>query len=230
MVGIRRKGAQVMTYKESFIKFMVDSGVLTFGKFTLKSGRIAPYFINAGNYNTGAELARLGEFYADCITDNNIEAEVLFGPAYKGIPLSVSASVALYNKTGWNGGYCFDRKEVKDHGEGGMFVGRQLKDGDKVVIIEDVMTSGKALREVLPKLKSAADVNITGMVITVDRMEKALDSDLSAVQSAYKDFGVKVYSIVNMEDIISAIENNVIEGKEYLPAMKEYRAQYGANY
>ncbi|MCH5324651.1 MAG: orotate phosphoribosyltransferase [Eubacterium sp.] len=219
-----------MTYKESFIKFMVDSGVLTFGEFTLKSGRKAPYFINAGNYKTGAQLAKLGEFYADCITDNGIEADVLFGPAYKGIPLSVSACVALHNKTGWDGSYCFDRKEVKDHGEGGMFVGKQLEDGDKVVIIEDVMTSGKALREVLPKLNGAADVNITGMVITVDRMEKALDSDLSAVQSAYEDFGVKVYSIVNMEDIIAAIESGIIEGKEYLPAMKEYRAQYGAKY
>ena len=126
--------------------------------------------------------------------------------------------------------YCFDRKEVKDHGEGGMFVGKQLADGDKVVIIEDVMTSGKALREVLPKLKGAADVNITAMVITVDRMEKALDSDLSAVQSADKDFGVKVYSIVNINDIISAIENGVIEGKQYLDAMKQYRSTYGVEY
>lgn len=219
-----------MTYKESFIKFMVDSGVLTFGEFTLKSGRKAPYFINTGNYKTGAQLAKLGEFYAECIYDNGIEADVLFGPAYKGIPLSVSACVALFNKFGIDTNYCFDRKEVKDHGEGGMFVGKQLVDGDKVVIIEDVMTSGKALREVLPKLNEAADVNITAMVITVDRMEKALDSDISAVQSAYKDFGVKVYSIVNINDIISAIENGVIEGRQYLDAMKEYRSTYGVEY
>ena len=219
-----------MTYKESFIKFMVDSGVLTFGEFTLKSGRKAPYFINTGNYKTGAQLAKLGEFYAECIHDNVIEADVLFGPAYKGIPLSVSACVALFTKFGVDASYCFDRKEVKDHGEGGMFVGKQLTDGDKVVIIEDVMTSGKALREVLPKLKGAADVNITAMVITVDRMEKALDSDLSAVQSADKDFGVKVYSIVNINDIISAIENGVIEGKQYLDAMKQYRSTYGVEY
>ena len=126
--------------------------------------------------------------------------------------------------------YCFDRKEAKDHGEGGMFVGKQLTDGEKVVIIEDVMTSGKALREVLPKLKGAADVNITGMVISVDRMEKALDSDMSAVQSAYKDFGIKVYSIVTINDIIAAIENGVVDGKEYLPAMKDYRSQYGVEY
>ena len=230
MEKIIPKGTSVMTYKESFIKFMVDSGVLTFGEFTLKSGRKAPYFINTGNYKTGAQLSQLGKYYAECIKANNIEVETLFGPAYKGIPLSVSAAVALYDKFGDEVSYCFDRKEAKDHGEGGVFVGKQLQDGEKVVIIEDVMTSGKALREVLPKLKEAADVNITGMVITVDRMEKALDSDMSAVQSAYKDFGVKVYSIVNINDIISAIENDVIPGKKYLSAMKEYRAAYGVEY
>lgn len=219
-----------MTYKEEFIKFMADSGVLTFGDFTLKSGRKAPYFINAGNYKTGAQLAKLGGFYAECIKDNGIDVETLFGPAYKGIPLAVSAATALYNKFGIDVSYCFDRKEVKDHGEGGMFVGKSLSDGEKVVIIEDVMTSGKALREVMPKLKGEADVDITGMVITVDRMEKALDSEQSAVQNAYTEFGVKVYSIVTMEDIIKAIEDGVVEGKEYLDAMRAYRAQYGAAY
>jgi len=172
----------------------------------------------------------LGKYYAECIKENCIEVETLFGPAYKGIPLSVSASIALFDKFGIEVSYCFDRKEAKDHGEGGVFVGKQLKDGEKVVIIEDVMTSGKALREVLPKLKEAANVDITGMVITVDRMEKALDSDMSAVQSAYKDFGVKVYSIVNINDIIKAIEDGVIEGKEYLEAMKNYRSTYGVEY
>ena len=219
-----------MTYKESFIKFMVDCGVLTFGEFTLKSGRVAPYFVNAGNYNTGEHLAKLGEYYAACIQENNIPVQTLFGPAYKGIPLSVSAAVALYHKYGKSVHYCFDRKEVKDHGEGGMFVGKQLEAGEQVVIIEDVMTSGKAVREVYPKLKGAADVNITGMVITVDRMEKALDSDMSAVQAAYKEFGVKVYSIVNINDIIAAIENGVVPGKEYLEAMKAYRGAYGVQY
>ncbi len=219
-----------MTYKEEFIRFMADSGVLTFGDFTLKSGRKAPYFINAGNYKTGAQLAKLGEFYAQCIEENGLEADVFFGPAYKGIPLSVAAATALYNKFGKDVSYCFDRKEVKDHGEGGMFVGRTLKDGDKVVIIEDVMTSGKALREVMPKLTGAAKVEVTGMVITVDRMEKALDSELSAVQDAYKTFGVKVCSIVTIDDIIKAIEDGVVEGKEYLEKMREYRAQYGAKY
>lgn len=219
-----------LTYKEEFIKFMADSGVLTFGEFTLKSGRKAPYFMNAGNYKTGAQLAKLGSFYAECIHDNGIEAQTLFGPAYKGIPLAVSASVALYEKFGIDASYCFDRKEVKDHGEGGMFVGKTLQDGDKVVIIEDVMTSGKALREVLPKLKGAADVDITAMIITVDRMEKALDSDKSAVQNAYEEFGVKVYSIVTIEDIIKAIEDGIIEGREYLDKIRDYIAQYGAQY
>ena len=143
----------------------------------------------------------------------------------------MAAAVAMrMAELGYDLPFAYNRKEVKDHGEGGMFVGKQLADGDKVVIIEDVMTSGKALREVLPKLKGAADVNITAMVITVDRMEKALDSDLSAVQSADKDFGVKVYSIVNINDIISAIENGVIEGKQYLDAMKQYRSTYGVEY
>ena len=218
-----------MTYKENFIRFMVDCGVLTFGDFTLKSGRKAPYFVNTGNYKTGAQLAKLGEFYAECIKENNIDVETLFGPAYKGIPLAVSAAVALYNKYGIEVSYCFDRKEVKDHGEGGMFVGKKLGDAEKVVIIEDVMTSGKALREVMPKLKETANVDVTGMVITVDRMEKALDSDLSAVEQAYKDFGVKVYSIVNINDIIDAIRNGVVDGKEYLDKMLEYRNTYGVN-
>ena len=215
-----------MTYKESFIKFMVDCGVLTFGEFTLKSGRKAPYFINCGNYKTGAQLAKLGEYYAECIKDNNIPVETLFGPAYKGIPLAVSAVVALSNKFGIDVSYCFDRKEVKDHGEGGMFVGKTLTDGEKVVIIDDVMTSGKALRETLPKLRAAANVDISGMVITVDRMEKGT-GELSAVQEAKRDFGVTVYSIVNMEDIINAIVNYIVPGKEYLEKMREYRNTYG---
>ena len=216
-----------MTYKEEFIKFMVDSGVLTFGDFTLKSGRKAPYFINCGNYKTGAQLAKLGEYYAECIKDNDIPVETLFGPAYKGIPLAVSAVVALSNKFDYDVSYCFDRKEAKDNGEGGMFVGKKLTDGENVVIIDDVMTSGKALGESMPKLKSAADVNVTGMVITVDRMEKALNTELSAVQQAYKDYGVKVYSIVNINDIIKAIEDGIVDGKDYLEQMKAYRAQYG---
>ena len=217
-----------LNYKQRFIKFMVENGVLTFGEFTLKSGRKAPYFINTGNYKTGAQLARLGEYYAECIIDNKIEGETLVGPAYKGIPLAVSTAVALWDHHHKDLNYCFDRKEVKDHGEGGMFVGKQLQDGEKVILIEDVMTSGKALREMLPKLAQAAKVEVAGMVISVDRQEKALNSDLSAVQEAYKEFGINVYSIVTMQDIIEAIEQGVIEGKEYLDKMREYRSVYGA--
>ncbi|MBO5137564.1 MAG: orotate phosphoribosyltransferase [Spirochaetaceae bacterium] len=218
-----------MTYKEEFIKFMSESGVLTFGDFTLKSGRKAPYFINTGNYMKGEHLSRLGGFYADCIKENSIDADILFGPAYKGVPLAVSAAVSLYAKYGIDMYYCFDRKEAKDHGEGGVFVGRQPKDGDKIIIVEDVMTSGKALKEVLPKLQSAANVKVSAMVITVDRMEKALDSQLSAVQAAYKEYGIPVYSIVTINDIIKAIENGIIDGSEHLEAMKDYRAEYGVD-
>ncbi len=218
-----------MTYKHQFIKFMVENGVLKFGEFTLKSGRKAPYFINTGNYKSGSQLSKLGEYYAQCIADNGIEADTLVGPAYKGIPLAVTTAVSLYNNHGIDINYCFDRKEVKDHGEGGLFVGKQLQDGEKIIIVEDVMTSGKALRELLPKLKAAANVEIAGMVISVDRMERGLQSRFSAVQEVYKDFGVKVYSIVTMADIIAAIEDGIIDGKEYLDKMKEYRKIYGVN-
>ena len=217
-----------LTYKEEFIKFMVENNVLRFGEFTLKSGRKAPYFINTGNYKTGKQLAKLGEYYAQCIVENGLQPETLVGPAYKGIPLSVTTAIALFNDHGKEVNYCFDRKEVKDHGEGGLFVGQQLSDGEKVVIIEDVMTSGKALREILPKLEAAAKVEVVGMIISVDRMEKALNSDLSAVKEAKKEFGIDVYSVVTMTDIISAIENGVIDGKEHLPAMYAYRETYGA--
>ena len=219
-----------MNYKEEFIRFLAECGVLKFGTFKLKSGRIAPYFLNAGEYKTGAQIKRLGEFYAACIHENKIPVQTLFGPAYKGVPLALSAAVALYEKYGVDVNFCFDRKEVKDHGEGGMFVGKQLEDEEKVVIVEDVMTSGKALKEVLPKLRGAAKVDITGMVITVDRMEKALDSEKSAVQQAYAEEGVKVYSIVTIRDIIDALEADVIPGKEHVPAIREYLSQYGAKY
>lgn len=216
------------TYKQEFIRFMVNNGVLKFGEFTLKSGRIAPYFINTGNYKTGKQLAKLGEYYAACIRENGLEADTLVGPAYKGIPLSVATAIALYHNYEQELNYCFDRKEAKDHGEGGLFVGKQLEDGEKVIIIEDVMTSGKALREILPKLEAAAKVQVVGMIISVDRREKALNSDLSAVSEAKKEFGIDVYSVVTMDDIIEAIEEGVIDGKEHLSAMYQYREVYGA--
>ena len=217
-----------LTYKQEFIQFMVKNGVLKFGEFTLKSGRKAPYFINTGNYKTGKQLAKLGEYYAACIHDNGLQAETLVGPAYKGIPLSVATAIALYSNYEQEINYCFDRKEAKDHGEGGLFVGKQLVDGEKVIIIEDVMTSGKALKEILPKLQAAANVQVAGMIISVDRQEKALDSDLSAVSAAKKEFGIDVYSVVTMDDIIAAIEVGVVDGKEHLADMYKYRNTYGA--
>lgn len=207
---------------------MEECGVLTFGDFTLKSGRKAPYFINTGNYKTGSQFARLGGFYADCINKNGIEADCLFGPAYKGIPLAASTAAAMAQKYNTDMYFCFDRKEAKDHGEGGLFVGRQPQNGERIIIIEDVMTSGKALGEVYPKLRAAADVDIAAMVISVDRREKALGSELSAVEQAYKDYGIKVYSIVDINDIIAAVEDGVIGGKEYLGKMRDYIAEYGA--
>lgn len=215
-----------MDYKKNFIKFMCDSSVLTFGDFKTKSGRNTPYFINTGNYKTGAQIAKLGEFYMECMIENNIEFDVLFGPAYKGIPLCVSVAIAYYNKFGKDIKYCFNRKEVKDHGEGGDLVGSKLKDKDNVTIIEDVITAGTAVRETIPVLKQNADVNISSMIISVDRMEKG-KTDKSAIQEVYEDFGIKVYPIVTVIDIIECIKEGYIEGKEYLDKMIEYRNQYG---
>jgi orotate phosphoribosyltransferase len=218
-----------MDYSTSaFVKFMYNSGVLTFGDFTLKSGRRAPYFINTGKYCTGEQIAALGRFYAECFVKNNIEADTLFGPAYKGIPLAVAAASALSESFGKNVNYCFDRKEAKDHGEGGVIVGKKLTDGERVCIIEDVITAGTAIRETLPVLKSAADVNITGMIISVDRNEKTA-SGRSAVNEVYEEFGIKITPIVTINDIIKAIEDRDIGGYEYLPAINDYRKAYGAD-
>lgn len=213
-------------YKQQFIRFMVENEVLCFGDFTLKSGRKAPYFINAGKYRTGGQIARLGEYYAACYIEHGVNAQTLLGPAYKGIPLAVATAVALSKNHGVDLGFCFDRKEVKDHGEGGMFVGQALHNGDRIAIIEDVMTSGKALREILPKIAGEADVKIEAMLISVDRQERGT-GERSAVQEAYDEYGVKVYSIVTVTDIIEALEEGVIAGKEYVPAMKEYLKIYG---
>ena len=219
--------------QHKFIEFCIESKVLRFGEFKTKAGRLSPYFFNAGLFNTGAMLSKLADFYArtliKAMEEGRIECDMIFGPAYKGITLAAAVAMRMA-ELGYDLPFAYNRKEVKDHGEGGMFVGKKLADGEKVIIIDDVMTSGKALRESMPKLKSAADVNVTGMVITVDRMEKALDTDLSAVEQAYKDFGVKVYSIVNINDIIKAIQDGVVEGKEYLDKMLEYRAAYGVDH
>ena len=215
-----------MSYKNEFIKFMCDAGVLTFGDFVTKSGRNTPYFINTGNYNTGEQINKLGYFYAKCMEENNIKSNVLFGPAYKGIPLCVTVASALYKDYNKNLNYCFNRKEAKDHGEGGVMVGYKLKDGDTVTIIEDVITAGTAIRESLPILKNSANVTIDSVIISVDRMEKG-SNEKSAIQEVYEEFGIKVYPIVTIIDIIEAIKAGVIEGQEYLDKMIEYREKYG---
>ena len=217
----------MLTYKQKFIKFMVENGVLLFGEFTLKSGRKAPYFINTGKYRTGAQIFELGEYYAQCFLEHNVDAQTLVGPAYKGIPLAVATAAALYKNHGIDVGFCFDRKEEKDHGEGGLFIGTPLKDGDRVCIVEDVMTSGKALREILPKIAQEAKVNVSSMLISVDRQEKGT-GERSAVSEAYETFGIEVHSIVTMEDILKAAADGLIDAGGYLSAMKEYRKRYGA--
>ena len=218
-----------MNYKQEFIQFMVRSGVLTFGDFTAKSGRKTPYFINTGNYKTGAQAARLGEFYAQCLLENIPgHVDALFGPAYKGIPLAVATA----NRHGRDLNYCFNRKEAKDHGEGGTMVGYKLRDGDKVVIIEDVITAGTAMRETLPLLKTAAsNIEVVGVIISVDRTERGR-GDKSAIQEMREEFGIPVYPIVTAREIIDALYNVEVDGKVYIDdavkaKMEAYLAQYG---
>lgn len=219
-------------YKQEFIKFMVRSNVLTFGDFTAKSGRKTPYFVNTGNYKTGAQIAKLGEFYADCIKANmGSEYDVFFGPAYKGIPLAVAAAGALFTKYQIDTNYCFNRKEDKDHGEGGSIVGHKLKDGDRVLIIEDVITAGTAIRECLPILKGAADVTVAALIISVDRMERG-QGELTAVQEILRDYGIKTYPIVTVREIIETLHNVEVDGKVYIDdeqrdRMEAYLKQYG---
>ncbi|GHU50326.1 orotate phosphoribosyltransferase [Clostridia bacterium] len=207
-------------YKSEFIRFMVRANVLMFGDFITKSGRNTPYFINTGNYKTGEQIKKLGEYYAASILENIKcgrlcdEITALFGPAYKGIPLAVSASIALADR-GVNVNYCFNRKELKDHGEGGGLVGYPLKDGDAVLIIEDVLTAGTALRECLPVLKSAADVNIGGLIISVDRMEKG-GGDKTASKELHEEFDITTFSIVTVRDVLEELYNNPIDGVVYI--------------
>ncbi|MGN0473633.1 MAG: orotate phosphoribosyltransferase [Acutalibacteraceae bacterium] len=220
-----------MSYKEDFVKFMVRSGVLLFGDFTTKSGRKTPYFVNTGNYKTGAQAAKLGEYYARNIQEH-VEGKIdaLFGPAYKGIPLAVAAGISMNNLFDRDINYCFNRKEVKDHGEGGAMVGYKLQDGDRVLIVEDVITAGTAIRETLPILKAAADIEIAGMVISVDRMEKG-KGEKTAIQEVYEEFGIVTYPIVTVREIIDILHNNPVDGKVYIDdemkaRMEAYMEQY----
>ena len=223
-----------MTYKEEFITFMVRSGVLTFGDFTTKSGRKTPYFVNTGNYKTGAQAARLGDYYAACIQENMPEGAIdcLFGPAYKGIPLAVSAAASLYRNYGRDLPYCFNRKEVKDHGEGGSMVGYNPQGGDRVAIIEDVVTAGTAVRETIELFRSVAEVDIKALFVSVDRMERGT-RDCSTLDELRQDFDLQVFPIVTVREVISFLHNNPVDGKVYIDdevknKMEGYLAQYGA--
>ena len=218
-------------YKEEFIEFMVKSNVLRFGEFVTKSGRQTPFFINTGNYTTGEQLEKLGEFYAKTINERiGSDVDVLFGPAYKGIPLSVATAISLANNHDKDVNYCFNRKEAKDHGEGGTMVGYKLQDGDKVIIVEDVITAGTAIRECLPILKAAANIEIAGLVISVDRMERG-QSNRTAIQEIEEEFGIKTYPIVTVREIIETLHNVEIDGKvviddEMRARMEAYLAEY----
>ena len=216
-------------YKQEFIEFMVDSNVLKFGDFTLKSGRKSPFFMNAGAYVTGTQLRRLGEYYAKAIHDNyGLDFDVLFGPAYKGIPLTVATTMAISELYGKDIRYCSNRKEVKDHGDTGILLGSKLKDGDRVVIIEDVTTSGKSIEETFPILKAQADVEIVGLMVSLNRMERGLSSEKSALEEI-KDAN----AIVSMAEVTEYLYNKPYKGQVYIDdtlktAIDAYYAQYGA--
>lgn len=213
---------------------MVDCGVLTFGDFTTKSGRKTPYFINTGNYKTGSQMALLGQFYARAIVENFPEQiDILFGPAYKGIPLVTTASIALAGLHGRDVSFCFNRKEEKDHGEGGSLVGAKPKTGQRVLIVEDVTTAGTSIYETVPLIQgAAADVELAGLIISVDRMEKG-QSGKGALEELREAFHFRTAGIVNIREIVEYLYNRDYKGRvlindEIMPRIKDYWAQYGA--
>ena len=223
-------------YKQEFIEFMVESDVLKFGEFTLKSGRKSPFFMNAGAYVTGSQLMRLGEYYARAIHETyGDDFDVLFGPAYKGIPISVVTAVAFHNLYGKEVRYCSDRKEEKDHGaDKGSFLGSKLKDGDRVVMIEDVTTSGKSMEETVPKVRGAADVTIVGLMVSLNRMEKGLGGEKSALEEIREKYGFETNAIVTMEEVVEHLYNRTYQGRVVIDdtikaAIDDYYKQYGCN-
>lgn len=209
-------------YKIEFIKFALSRNVLRFGEFTLKSGRISPYFFNAGLFNTGADLARLGEFYAAAIEDNKLDYDVIFGPAYKGIPIGTTVSVALFNRFGVDKPVCFNRKEAKDHGEGGNLIGSPLQ--GKVLLVDDVITAGTAIREAMD-LIAANQAQLSAVVIALNRKEKG-KGELSAIQEVERDYQCKVLSIIELDDLMRFIAQDD-SYRQYLPLMQAYQQQYG---
>lgn len=220
-------------YKKDFIEFMVECNVLTFGDFVTKSGRKTPFFINTGNYMTGNQLKKLGEFYGRAIKEHfDDKFNVLFGPAYKGIPLSVTTSIALNHMYDMNINYCSNRKEIKDHGDTGILLGYKPKDGDKVLIIEDVTTAGTSIYETMPILKGQGNVDIIGLIISVDRMEKGKGEESALVELREK-FGLDTYAIVTMEEVVEYLYNREINGKiilddEIKSRIEDYYKKYGA--
>ncbi len=219
-------------YKQEFIEFMVDSQVLKFGDFVTKSGRKTPFFVNTGFYRTGSQLKKLGEYYAEAINNKfGLDFDVLFGPAYKGIPLSVTASIAIADKYGKDIKYCSNRKEVKDHGDTGILLGSPITDGDKVVIIEDVTTAGTSINETLPIIKAQGDVSPIGLVISVDRMERG-QGKKSALSEIEEKFGLKTTAIVTMAEVVEHLYNkeykgNVIIDDKLKSAIDDYYEKYG---
>ena len=221
-------------YKQEFIEFMVDCDVLKFGEFTLKSGRKSPFFMNAGAYVTGSQLKRLGEYYAKAIHDKyGDDFDVLFGPAYKGIPISVVTAVAYSELYGKEVRYCSDRKEEKDHGaDKGSFLGSSLKDGDRVVMIEDVTTSGKSMEETVPKVRGAADVEIVGLMVSLNRMEVGKGGEKSALEEVKDLYGFETNAIVTMEAVVEHLYNREYKGRVVIDdalkaSIDEYYRQYG---
>lgn len=222
-------------YKQEFIEFMVDCKVLKFGDFTLKSGRKSPFFMNAGAYVTGAQLRKLGQYYAQAIHNHyGDDFDVLFGPAYKGIPLSVATTIAYSELYGKEIRYCSNRKEVKDHGDVGILLGSKLNDGDKVVIIEDVTTSGKSIEETFPIIKAQADVEIKGLMVSLNREEVGLSGKMGALSEIQEKYGFPANAIVSMSEVTEYLYNRPYKGEVYInddikSAIDKYYEQYGVS-
>lgn len=222
------------SYKKEFIEFMVDSDVLKFGEFTLKSGRRSPFFMNAGAYVTGTQLRKLGEYYARAIHDTyGLDFDVLFGPAYKGIPLSVATVIAFSQLYGKDIKYCSNRKEAKDHGDAGILLGSPIKDGDRVVIIEDVTTSGKSIEETFPIIKAQGNVEIKGLIVSLNRMERG-KGNKSALEEIKDLYGFEANAIVSMADVVEYLYNRECQGQVVIDdtikgAIDAYYQQYGVH-
>lgn len=220
-------------YKKEFIEFMVDCNVLKFGEFTLKSGRKSPFFMNAGAYVTGSQLKKLGQYYATAIHDNyGTDFDVLFGPAYKGIPLAVATTMAFSELYGRDIKYCSNRKEVKDHGDVGILLGSSLNDGDRVVIIEDVTTSGKSIDETFPILQAQANVDVVGLMVSLNRQERG-KTQQNALAEIREIYGIETGAIVTMEEVVEHLYNKTYNGRVLIDdaikkAIDTYYAQYGA--